>query len=496
MSTFRAGWAEVSITPDKNVFLCGQFRERISEYVETPVYATALALEMGDQNVVFCACDLESVAMSLVADVREKLAVDLPEFDSRNLVISATHTHTSVQYEGHNIKSGATLSILKKYAPDNVKYADPLPADESVMSEPEARWFLRDRIAEAVAQAWKNRKPAKFANEFGRAAVGLCRRAKYDDKSAQMWGDTNTPNFDALESGNDSGLELLYFFDEAGKLTGVVANLACPAQAVEHRTFVSSDFWGKAKILMREALGEDVCLLALCSPAGCQCPVDLIRWVEPESDVHDPNIVRNNPPKRKADPSMFDIAGSWKAGRRIAHEIIDAFPEAQAEMTDAFTLEHRAEEIRLPVRKVTMEDRQKALDALEKFFAANAGKTLSFYDNASMHVHAGTLARYEFQQKNHSFSIESHFVRLNNMAFATNTFELFLDYGNRIRAQSPAEQTFLIQLANGSTGYLPTARAEEGSHYSAYVSSGLTGHVGGDILVRESLTVLQDMFEE
>ena len=113
-----------------------------------------------------------------------------------------------------------------------------------------------------------------------------------------------------------------------------------------------------------------------------------------------------------------------------------------------------------------------------------------------MHVHAGTLARYDWQQTNHVFEYENHFVRLNNMAFNTNPFELFLDYGNRIRAQSPAEQTFLIQLANGSMGYLPTERAEEGSHYSAYVSSGLTGHVGGDILVRETLDTLQKMFED
>ena len=497
MSAFRAGWAEVNLTPEKKVHLCGQFCERISEYVETPVYATALALDMGEENVVFCACDLVATDLSLLYDVREKLAEILPEFDSNNLILSATHTHTSVQYEGSNIEdAGATLSILKKYAPDNVKYADPLPADETVMSDREARFFLRDRIAEAVAQAWNNKKPAKFANEFGRAAVGMCRRAKYDDKSAAMWGDTNTSNFDALESGNDSGVELLYFFDEAGKLTGVIANIACPAQAVQHRNFVSSDFWGKCKTIIREQLGEDIFLLPLCSPAGCQCPVDLIRWVEPESDLHDPNISRNNPPKRKADPSMFDVVGSWKAGRRIAHEIIDALPEAQAEMTDAFKLEHRLEMTKLPVRKVTKKDRQDAIDALDKFFAANAGKTLSFYDNASMHVHAGTLARFDWQQTHHIFEYEAHFVRLNNMVFATNPFELFLDYGNRIRAQSPAEQTFLIQLANGSMGYLPTERAEEGSHYSAYVSSGLTGHVGGDILVRETLDTFQKMFKD
>ena len=37
MSNFKIGWSEVSITPDKKVSLVGQFYERISKYVETPI---------------------------------------------------------------------------------------------------------------------------------------------------------------------------------------------------------------------------------------------------------------------------------------------------------------------------------------------------------------------------------------------------------------------------------------------------------------------------
>jgi hypothetical protein len=41
---------------------------------------------------------------------------------------------------------------------------------------------------------------------------------------------------------------------------------------------------------------------------------------------------------------------------------------------------------------------------------------------------------------------------------------------------------------------LPTEKAEKGSHYSAYVSSGWTGHEGGDILVRTTLEQINKMF--
>ena len=93
------------------------------------------------------------------------------------------------------------------------------------------------------------------------------------------------------------------------------------------------------------------------------------------------------------------------------------------------------------------------------------------------------------------YQIETHVLRIGDVAFATNPYELFLGYGNRIRARSLAKQTFLIQLCCGAFGYLPTEKAERGGHYSAFVGSGTTGHVGGEILVRKTLEEINEMFK-
>ena len=92
--------------------------------------------------------------------------------------------------------------------------------------------------------------------------------------------------------------------------------------------------------------------------------------------------------------------------------------------------------------------------------------------------------------------IEVHVMRLGPVALATNPYELFLDYGNRIRARSKASQTFLVQQCCGSFGYVPTEKAERGSHYSAYVSSGTVGHEGGDLLVRKTVSEINDMLKK
>ena len=127
-------------------------------------------------------------------------------------------------------------------------------------------------------------------------------------------------------------------------------------------------------------------------------------------------------------------------------------------------------------------------------FAKDTDGNADFKDNAMMYVHAGAIKRYEIQHTVDICPIEVHIARLGNVAFATNPFELFLDFGNQMRARSRAQQTFLIQHACETGGYLPTKEAERGAHYSAYVSSGITGAEGGEMLVRKSVDEINKMF--
>ena len=116
--------------------------------------------------------------------------------------------------------------------------------------------------------------------------------------------------------------------------------------------------------------------------------------------------------------------------------------------------------------------------------------------NSVLFVPLGILARMELQDHVENLPTEVHVIRMGSVAFATNPFELFLDYGNQIKARALCEQTFLVQLANGAEGYLPTKKAEQGGHYSAFIASGTVGHVGGEMLVRQTLEDINAMFAE
>ena len=46
------GWAEESLVPEKKVSLAGQFFERISQYVESEISVTAMAVEKGQEQMI------------------------------------------------------------------------------------------------------------------------------------------------------------------------------------------------------------------------------------------------------------------------------------------------------------------------------------------------------------------------------------------------------------------------------------------------------------
>lgn len=193
--------------------------------------------------MLFHRTDYSQISENLIAKVRNFVSDKNKEIRTEKILIGAIHTHTSFVYSrGGKIGTNA----LDKYLPKSTEHDDPFK-DIDYMSPDEAALFLANKIAEAVLEAWKDLKSAYIANEFARAVVGINRRVCYEDGSAKMWGDTDNANFIGLEGGNDSGIELLYTFDNDKNLTGVVMNVACPSQVVEHRWFISSDYWGKVR---------------------------------------------------------------------------------------------------------------------------------------------------------------------------------------------------------------------------------------------------------
>ena len=201
MSKLYIGWSEVNITPDKKISLAGQFAERISEYVEKPLTATAMAVEAGGEQMVLVSTDLVAVGGNLMDLIRERLAGNDLGLDPAKVIISAIHTHTGPVYprQGYvakNLNMGHSFrTLLESELPAGRKYIESAPVSDNpeIATPQETLDLLIDRISDCVLAAWKNRAPGSYTNAFGRAVVGMCRRATPTPLSLRPWRAATTP---------------------------------------------------------------------------------------------------------------------------------------------------------------------------------------------------------------------------------------------------------------------------------------------------------------
>ena len=125
MSQIKIGWAEEEFYLPKPVSLQGQFAERISEYIEKPVGATAMAVEAGGEQMVLCSVDLVSVSLHLMNTVRKLLAGNGAGLDPMKVVVSATHPHTGPGYTGR----GKNRTTMEEYRSFRDLFEAELPPD-------------------------------------------------------------------------------------------------------------------------------------------------------------------------------------------------------------------------------------------------------------------------------------------------------------------------------------------------------------------------------
>ena len=473
-----AGWGEADITPDDTVVeLSGQYYQRLSRGIHSRLKATVLLLEQEGNCTILVSLDNVGIPEEFVEQLQNAAARKIPQLSSAKLILNATHTHCEPDLTGR-------LGWWEN--------------SQQAITTAEYRTIVEERLLEAIAAAWGSRRPCGVANVLDYARVGHSRRAVYANGTAEMYGRTDRPDFTCMESGEDSGLDLLFFFDQQKQPVGVVVNVACPSQVMEATYLVSSDFMGALREKLKIEFGPHFSTLCQVGAAGCQSPRDLTR-------------------NYKGEPDCWHADGVAVLSDRLFDAVRRAYARAVTTVEYDLIFSHSTQQISLPVRKVSPTEWQSAQQELERLLAIQdeAKAFADFcrivhenerieglhgpYDSKLHHFvliknQQAVIRRYEDQKAAPDYAMRLHVIRIGKTAIAFNPFELFLDYGQRIKAQSCADQTFVVQLANGIAGYLPTARAEQMGGYGGLVINGQVSSQGGDQLVTLTVTAIRRLW--
>ena len=488
----RIGWGHRDVSTSLPVVIPGGWTRPISKGMDDELTVTALAIDNGFDAVIFLSCDHLGMSLGnnqLICNAARKLDPTVPPIEK--WIVNATHTHSGVLLFGpgrHGIPEG-------------------IPFDD----KGEYRNFFVKRAAQAVAEAWKKRSPGKVAWGYGYVVGGFSRRTIYscDLSKLPKYGASpvlvgrgtmhgpNIPEFSHYEAGMDPIANYLFTFDMNDKLTGAIVNLSTTAQC-GHPTanHLSADFWYEARQALRARFGG-IYILPQCAAAGDITPVQQhykaaqarrlkLKYGDRAKDFV--SRYRLDIAERVAASFAEVLAWASKDKRRIlplCHTVItpqlewDVYPEEDV----AETKRRLAELEKLPA---TGGMKPEARLREESYRATRRGK----YNRV--------IRAAEEVKKRPAAPTVSHIVRLGNIAFASNPFELFIDYMHRIQRQSPFEQTFIVQLAHmggAHGGYLPTERAVANKGYSAEPYSHRTGPKGGATLVRATVEELRRLKE-
>lgn len=487
MRNIKIGWAQTSITPSCNILMEGQMYQRCSRYVHDPITATALALDNGDQKAIFVSNDMTEVPMHAIDALKK--AVEERGIDFSCVSMNVTHTHNASSFFADFMHE----ENKKVYDEDILP---PFDIPDDVLRGEESEAFYVEKIASLIERAWNNRAEGGISYAHDYAAVAFNRRPQFGDKDSVesiMYGDCSRDDFRCFESGTDTSVELLYTWNKDHKVTGVVCNVPCPSQVYELHCFISADYWAPTRSAIREKLGENVFVLPVCGAAGDLAPIDLV------------NISKTNK------QALLDWGGQSKEvfrdfdmtlvcqgiGDRISEAVIRGYKTAKNYIDETPVFKHEVMNMGLPIRQVSEEDYRAAeaeVAEIHKKFSKENPMTMK--DLVKAFEPQGVILRHRDQLENPIYSFNCHILRIGNAAIATNPFELYHEYSQRIKARAKAEQVFVIQMSNGLGGYLPTKAAVEGGSYSSKPASTTCGPEGGDELVKQTLKVMDGLWDE
>jgi len=418
-TTVKAGAASVNITPSVGQDNMGDYGRLVpAKGVGNELYAKALVLDDGENRVALVTADIISFSSRMVEDIRRRIE-KLTGIDGRNVLLSASHTHSS---------------------PATAEWDQ--PSKEYIVE-------LDKKIAGVVYLADQGKRAAFIGSGIGEANVSINRWQK--TSTGVRWGpNPNAPVDHQVSVLRVDGLER--------KPIAILVNFAShPSVMGGDNLLYSGDYVSYVQSTIEKAYGGQITAM-FCTGAGGDIKIALLT----------------------EDKSQFrygDLDDCRRFGTIVGAEaikVVEGITTTPVENVSAKTIR-----VELPLfEPPSIDEVGKELEMIEKELAdleAAGARTdekrlqLDWANTTLAALKDGTVLR--------SIPAEVQLIRIGDevVLFAV-PGELFVDVGMKLKGAMGLPGSFVVAYANGFLGYLPSRQAEEDSwcrHDDTYKS--LTG---------------------
>jgi len=447
----KAGFAERDVTPETGMEKPGDLFKRYHDgQVHDPCKVRAAVFDDGERRVAVVGIDALKISRPTVLAAREEIQ-RRRGIAPQAVLIGASHTHSGGPL-------GTPLPGQYDHASDLVQW---LAYEMSPSADPKYTDIVCQAIVDAVVAADEGKVKAVACVGSGHEdKVAFNRRIKMKNGRTYTHPGKGNPDNADYAGPIDPEVGVIGVWDRAGDFLGCVVNYACHGTTGPGGT--SADWIYYLEQTIRGGMGRDAVVVFLNGACGDVTQVDNL------------NVVGTDRGERN---SRF-------VGTRVGAEVLKVL--VTAEPGELAPLDGRAEVLRIPRRAPSSEHVRISLELVQREQPGTAEWT-----SAREIVLLDALLEREPVP-----DVELQAVQIGPAVFVANPAELFCQLGLDIKAGSPFPFTYLVELANGSVGYVPTEDAF-GPHGGGYETR-LTKYsnlevAAGTKIVKGSLRLLHRM---
>ncbi len=416
-AVFRAGAATSNITPELGGDIVGGFVPMPSSFIHDELHARCLVLDDGRTKLAFVVCDLLGMHRSLCVEALRQIE-DATGIPPSHVLLSATHTHSAQSALGGRVRGFQSDQDLTDY-----------------------QRFVARRIADAVRRAIAHLRPAQIA--FGSVEVPehLFNRRWFMKEGTvpvnpfgkvdrvKMNPPAGSPDLVEPAGETDPQVPFLALREPAGRMIAVYSAYSLHYVGGVGPGHISADYYG----MYCEALKG-------MQTGGDQYPPFVALMANGTSgDVN--NINFRSPRKGKAPYEQMAYVAE-----DLARKVHGAL--ANLQWKDSAHLDARCRELGVRWRTVEPE--------LLEWARRTEAEAAPEAKNSLPVIYAGRVQRLAGASA--ETKAEARVLRVGDVAIGSSPCETFTETGLEFKKRSPFKHSFLVELANGYYGYLPTPR--------------------------------------